>query len=92
MHLLHANQQASSSAHRILRILTADLRDRKKMYMMGVESVHLAQDRDRGRVHANTLMNIWIPSDPRNLLTTGRSINFSRRTLLQEVILYDVTS
>jgi hypothetical protein len=31
MHLLHAIQQASQSAHRIIRILIADLRDRKKI-------------------------------------------------------------
>jgi len=59
---------------------------------MGAECVHLAQDRDTDWVHVNTLMNIWIPSDPRNVLTKGRSISFSRRTLLHEVRLQDVTS
>ena len=49
------------------------------MCRMGVECVHLVQNRDTGWVHVKTLMNTWIPPDSRNFLTTGRSVSFSRR-------------
>jgi hypothetical protein len=41
MHLLHAIQQARPSAHRILSILIAEVRDRKKYFQCSVK-VHLS--------------------------------------------------
>jgi hypothetical protein len=46
-----------------------------------MECINLAQDRDKGRALVTTVMNLRIPSDSINFLTTCRIISFSRRTL-----------
>jgi hypothetical protein len=36
----------------------------------GMDWIELAQDRDSSRVIVNTVMNLWVPLNSRNLLTS----------------------
>ena len=47
--------------------------------------IGLAQDRDRWQTHVSAVMNLWVPWNARNLLTSCRLVSFSRRTLLHGV-------
>jgi hypothetical protein len=42
----------------------------RKRGMEGVDMTHLTQDRDRCRVLMNTVMNLWIPYEAGNFLTS----------------------
>jgi len=43
--------------------------------------IGLAQDRDRWRTLVSAVMNLWVPWNARNFLTSYKPVSFSRRTL-----------
>jgi len=45
----------------------------------------LAQDRERWRSLVNAVMNIQVPLNAGNFLTTRETVSFSRRTLIHGV-------
>jgi hypothetical protein len=45
----------------------------------------MAQDRDRWRALVSTVMNIWVPQNAWNFLTSCKPVSFSRMTLLHGV-------
>jgi hypothetical protein len=47
--------------------------------------IEQAQDRDRLRALVNAAMNLWVPLNAGNFLTSCKSVSFSRRTLLNGV-------
>jgi hypothetical protein len=47
----------------------------------GVDWIELAQDRDRGRALVKAVMNLRVPQNVGNFLTSCKPVNFSRRTL-----------
>jgi len=47
--------------------------------------IKLAQDSDRWQALVNEVMNLWVPSNVRNLLTSCEPVGFSRRILLHGV-------
>jgi hypothetical protein len=48
----------------------------------GVDWLHLAQGRDQWCVVMNTVMNLWVPWNAGNILTSWVTVSFSRMTFL----------
>ena len=44
--------------------------------------IGLAQDRDRWRTLVSAVMNLWVPRNGGNFLTSCKPVSFSRRTVL----------
>jgi hypothetical protein len=59
--------------------------DLKEMGCDGMDWIGLAQDRDRWRALMNVVMNLRVPSNAGNFLTSCELVSFSRRTLLNGV-------
>jgi hypothetical protein len=51
----------------------------------GMESIDLAHDRERWRAFVNEIMNLHVPLNAGNFLTSCKPVSFSRRTLLHAV-------
>jgi len=51
----------------------------------GVDWFYLAQNIDRWRSLVNTVMNLLLPYNAENFLTSGEIVSFSRRTVLHGV-------
>ena len=55
-----------------------------------VDWIGLAQDRDRWRTLVNAVMNLWVPWNAGNFLTSCKPVSFSRRTLHHGVSKYNI--
>ena len=53
--------------------------------MGGMDLIDPVEDRDRWRVLVNAVMNLRVPSNAGNFLTSLELVCFSRRTVLSEV-------
>jgi hypothetical protein len=54
--------------------------------MGDMDWIDLAQDRDRWRVLMNTAMNLQVPLNAGNFLTSCETVSFSRRTLVNKLL------
>jgi len=48
----------------------------------GIDWIDLAQHRDRWWALVNAVMNLRVPQNAENFLTSWKPVNFSRRTLI----------
>jgi hypothetical protein len=69
--------------------------DNIKMYLqeVGCESmdwIELTQDRDRWWALVKAVMNVWVPKNAGNFLTSCKPVSFSRRTVLYGVSKYEL--
>jgi hypothetical protein len=53
--------------------------------MWGIEWIEMAQDRERLRELVSVVMNILVPQNAGNFLTSCKSVIFSRRAVLYGV-------
>jgi hypothetical protein len=51
----------------------------------GMDWIDVAQDRDKWRAVANAIMNLWVPQNAGNFLTSRHPVSFSRRTQLHGI-------
>jgi hypothetical protein len=51
----------------------------------GMDWIDLAEDRDRWWVLVNAVMNLWVPQNVGNFLTSWGPVSISRRILLQGI-------
>jgi len=59
--------------------------DLKGVGFGGVDWIELAQGRDMWRAVVSAVMNLWVPQNTGNFLTSCKPVSFSRRTLLHRV-------
>jgi len=50
-----------------------------------MDLIELAQDKDRWRELTNAVMNLWVPQNAGNFLTSCEPVSFSRMSLLHGV-------
>jgi hypothetical protein len=72
------------------RILEDNIKmDLQELGCAGIEWTELAQDRERWRVLANAIMNLWVPQNAGNFLTSCKPVSFTRMNLLHGVGNYE---
>jgi hypothetical protein len=59
--------------------------DRQELEYGDMDWIELAQERDRWWALVNAVMNLRLPSNAWNFLTSCKPVSFSRRTLLYGV-------